>query len=341
MNGERAATRVSARTIQVGLGVLWILDGALQLQPRMFGPDFASQVIAPASAAQPALLAWPILHMAGLISVQPVAWDVLFACVQVLIGLGLLRRETVRPALALSFVWTAAVWGIGEGLGSLLTGAASPLTGAPGAVLIYGVIGGLVWPRRAADVPAPGAPAASEGVLGDRGGRAAWAVLWVGMAALWLLPASSGSDALSGMLQNAATSSPQWLAHLQESVTQAVAGHGATVAGVIAAASAAIGIGPLLVGRPTWFLVAGAALSLDFWALGQSFGGISTGLATDPNSGPLFVLLALALFPGVRTAATGPNRTEDPAQRPQALVSARAAGSAIAETSRKWRTAWR
>ena len=40
--GVPAAGRVSARTIQIGLGVIWLLDGLLQLQPRMFGPDFAN-----------------------------------------------------------------------------------------------------------------------------------------------------------------------------------------------------------------------------------------------------------------------------------------------------------
>jgi hypothetical protein len=36
------------------------------------------------------------------------------------------------------------------------------------------------------------------------------------------------------------------------------------------------------------------------WLIGQSLGGLTTGEATDPNIGPLLVLLAAALWP--RTA---------------------------------------
>ena len=36
-----------------------------------------------------------------------------------------------------------------------------------------------------------------------------------------------------------------------------------------------------------------------FWISGQGLGGIFTGSGTDPNSGPLIVLLALAMAPAV------------------------------------------
>jgi hypothetical protein len=39
-------------------------------------------------------------------------------------------------------------------------------------------------------------------------------------------------------------------------------------------------------------------LSLVFiWAIGENFGGIATGQGTDPNTGPLIALLALAYWP--------------------------------------------
>jgi hypothetical protein len=41
---------------------------------------------------------------------------------------------------------------------------------------------------------------------------------------------------------------------------------------------------------------AGIVVSLLFWALGQSLGGLWTGQATDPNTAPLMVLLALAMM---------------------------------------------
>jgi len=289
---------VTARTIQLGLGGIWLLDGILQLQPKMFGPAFANQVIRSKAQGQPGVVAWPIDEMARLVSVHPAASNWIFAAVQILIGIGLLRRDTVRPALVVSFVWAAGVWCFGEGFGMLLTGAASPLTGAPGAVLLYAVIGLIAWPgSKTTPGHAPIRSGAAQGPLGDLGGRVVWAVAWLGMAALWLLPANDGPNGFSGMLTSAAGSSPRWLAHFQTWVAVVLHGDGLMIAILLAALSAVIGIGPLVVHRPAVFLVAGVAVSIDYWIMGQSFGGIVTGIATDPNAGPLFILLALALFP--------------------------------------------
>ena len=68
----------------------------------------------------------------------------------------------------------------------------------------------------------------------------------------------------------------------------------AIVCGVL---SFVIGLGPLVSRHTTVFLVAGAALALGYWVFGEAFGQIFTGLATDPNTGPLLILLALALYP--------------------------------------------
>ena len=54
-----------------------------------------------------------------------------------------------------------------------------------------------------------------------------------------------------------------------------------------------------VVRRPTPFLAAGGLLATFFWVSGQGLGGIFTGSGTDPNTGPLIVLLALAMVPAV------------------------------------------
>lgn len=41
----------------------------------------------------------------------------------------------------------------------------------------------------------------------------------------------------------------------------------------------------------------GIALSLFYWVVFQQLGGIFTADATDPNLGPLMILLALAAWP--------------------------------------------
>ena len=290
--------RVSARTVQIGLGIFWLLDGLLQLQPDMFGSDFADRVILPSAQGQPGPVSNAIIHMAHFIAVQPALANAVFASVQILIGMGLLIRQTVRPALVLSFAWALGVWALGEGFGMLFTGMASPLTGAPGGALLYAAIGLLVWPRTerpAADLAVSG-PATAEGPLGASGGKAVWAVVWSGMGLLWLLPANRVAGAVARTISAAATGQPGWLAHLQLSVAHAV-GRGGSVAGACAAASLVIGLGPLLWRHTTVFLVAGSALALGYWLVGEAFGQPFSGIATDPNTGPLLVLLALALYP--------------------------------------------
>jgi hypothetical protein len=324
MSGSRVpgADRVSARTIQIGLGAIWLLDGLLQLQPRMFGPDFANQVILPSAQGQPGLVSSVITHMAHLIALQPAATNTVFAGIQILIGVGLLIRQTVRPALALSFVWALGVWALGEGFGMLFTGMASPLTGAPGGALLYAALGLLVWPRAA---PTPSdrvvtGPAAAEGPLGARGARAVWAIVWGGMGILWLLPANRADGSVSAAISGAVTGEPSWLAHVQLSVAHALGNGGGWVAVAGAALSFVIGLGPLMSRHTTVFLVAGAALALDYWMFGEAFGQPFTGIATDPNTGPLLVLLALTIYPNGAATRSGAQLSEAPTTAGRATV---------------------
>jgi hypothetical protein len=318
-----ASGRVSARSIQIGLGLVWLLDGLLQLQPKMFGPDFANGVILPMTQGQPNFVSAALTHVAHLVSVQPVLANSVFAGIQILIGIGLLIRETVKPALVLSFVWALGVWALGEGFGMLFTGAASPLTGAPGAALLYVAIGVLVWPR--VKGPAVSGPAAAEGLLGEWGGKAIWAVTWIGMGILWLLPANRAGGSISGAISSSVADEPGWLAHVQLSVAHALGTGGGSVAVVCGVLSFIIGLGPLLSRRSTVFLVAGAALALDYWVFGEAFGAVFTGLGTDPNTGPLLVLLALALYPNRAWAGSRagvPSRVGDGLATPAGAMAA-------------------
>lgn len=294
---------VTARAIQIGLGMIWLLDGLLQLQPKMLSTDFANNVILPTAQGQPGIVSGAITHVAHLISVQHALVDIAFASIQILIGVGLMMRPTVKPALCLSLVWALGVWSLGEGFGMLFTGMASPLTGAPGAALLYLAIGVLVWPRHAGRA-VPGS-AATEGPLGEWGGKVIWAVVWSGMGILWLLPANRARGAVSSAISGAVTGELGWLAHVQLSVAHDFGHGGGSVAVVCAVLSFVIGLGPLVLRHTTVFLVAGAALALGYWMFGEDFGQVFTGLATDPNTGPLLVLLALTVYPNrVRATST-------------------------------------
>ena len=46
------------RTLQVILGLFWILDAALQFQPFMFGKGFVNSFILANASGQPAPIAW-------------------------------------------------------------------------------------------------------------------------------------------------------------------------------------------------------------------------------------------------------------------------------------------
>jgi hypothetical protein len=162
---------------------------------------------------------------------------------------------------------------------------AQPLTGAPGAVLLYGLIGLMVWPN--------GRPG---GLLNVRGCKTMWAALWLVMAWLWLLAPSSNANATRDAI-NAAPSGMSWLSSAQDGVASVAKGNGLVIALVLAAASAAIGIAVASDWRPRCFLALSIVLNLALWVLPQGLGGIFAGGATDPNAGPLLVLMACAMYP--------------------------------------------
>ena len=160
---------------------------------------------------------------------------------------------------------------------------ASPLTGAPGAVLLYVLIGAIVWPN--------GRPG---GLLGVLGARAAWASLWLVMAWLWLVE-GGGANGIHNAI-NAAPSGMSWLSSMQDGFASITRGNGVIFAVVLAVLSAAIAIAVAANWRAKEFLILAAVLNLIYWLVGQGFGGIFQGGATDPNAGPLFILLAYTLY---------------------------------------------
>ena len=133
------------RKLQLALAVLWLLDGILQYQPSMFTKAFP-QMLGSTAHGNPAVVAAPITWSAGFIGHHLAVANGLFATVQVALGLGIAWRPTVRLALAASVAWSLGVWWLGEGLGGVLAGTASPAGGAPGAVILYAVLAVLLWP---------------------------------------------------------------------------------------------------------------------------------------------------------------------------------------------------
>jgi hypothetical protein len=281
-----------ARTLQTALGLIWLLDGGLQFQSFMYSKGFIALLKAGA-VGQPGWVHDSVIWAANLASHHLRADNTLFALVQVLVGLGLLYRPAVKPALALSFAWALVVWWFGEGFGGMLVnGVAAPLTGAPGGVLLYLLVGLIAWPS-----------ARPGGLLGVRGARTMWAALWLVTAWLWLESASAAPNAVRDMI-NAAPSGMSWLSSLQDGFASVARGNGVAISLVLAAVSAAIAVAVAANWRAKQFLLLAVVLNLVYWLVGQGLGGIFAGGATDPNSGPLFILLAYGLYQLVPHDAT-------------------------------------
>ena len=281
------------RALQLGLAAIWLLDGVLQYQPFMYTKAFP-QVLAGTAAGNPSVIARPITWDANLVQHHLVLLNTIFATIQLLLGLGIAFRPTVRIALAASIAWSVGVWWFGEGLGGVLAGGASPLNGAPGAVIIYALLAVLLWPADRATA----APFVAARAVGVQLARALWLVFWLSEAYFALIPANRAPQAVSTMIAGMEGGEPGWLAAIQRGGASLVANQGLAASVTLAVALVLIAVGVYL---PRPFakatLVLAIVVAVVIWVVAQALGGILASGATDPNSGPLLVLLALAYWP--------------------------------------------
>ena len=307
------------RALQLGLAAMWLLDGVLQFQPFMYTRAFA-QMLASSAAGNPPFIARPITWDANLVQSHLALLNTTFATVQLLLGLGIAIRPTVRPALAASVAWSLAVWWLGEGFDGLLSGSSSPVGGAPGAVILYALLAVLLWP---ADRPGAPPPFVAARAVGARAARTLWLVLWLSLAFFALTPANRAPGALSGALTDAAAGEPAWLAGLGRHAAALVAGQGLAASVLLAVSFVMIAAGVFLPRRAARAAIALAiVVATLIWVIGQALGMILATGATDPNSGPLLILLALAYWPaGTPTSAfpaPGPATSSPATSRPAA-----------------------
>ena len=145
---ERAVAREARGRglLRVGFGLIWILDGILQAQPKMAG-GLAAQVIQPTAAASPAWVQHVVNWGGTIWSYHPIQAGAASVWIQVGIGVWLLvaaHGPWSRLAGLASVAWGLVVWVFGESFGGIFAPGLSWLTGAPGAVLIYVVAGALI-----------------------------------------------------------------------------------------------------------------------------------------------------------------------------------------------------
>jgi hypothetical protein len=284
-----ARALLGRRQVRTVLGALWLLDAALQCQPRFFHAGAWRSGVAQSVMGEPTWVArWTSVAI-GLVAAHPALFDGAVVAVQAGLGLALILDRLSRAAVVVSIPYAVGVWWVGEGLGVLPTGFAQAFAGAPGPAVLYPVLGLLAWPsRRHRDDPdRPLAPAAAL----------VWCVLWAGQALLevpWHYP---GSVLLSANLEENALDAPRWLLPVVERVSTTVTAAPAPTLVALGVLGAGVGLGVLLPSRRRAALAVGLVASAAFWIIGQDFGGMLTAGATDPGTAPLVALLGLGLWP--------------------------------------------
>lgn len=311
------------RLVRVAFGILWLVDGLLQMQPAM-PLGLPSQVVAPASAGSPAWL----LHATSWFSTvwleHPIASASAAVWVQLGIGAWLLvapQGRWSRAGGAISAAWAAGVWVLGEALGGLLAPGAGFLFGAPGAAFFYLLAGVLLaLPGTAWATPA----------LGRRLLRGLAALL----GALALLQAWPGRGSWSGKGGTLVSMLDQMRHVSQPAALSSLLGAVAHLAGdfpveinlavVVTMLAVAAGLATGRKGPAFAGLVGLSALAALTWVAVQDL-GVLGGTGTDPNSMPPLVALAVAGY----LALTRQPSTE-PAAAPTGLSLARGMLTAVA-----------
>jgi cytochrome oxidase Cu insertion factor (SCO1/SenC/PrrC family) len=297
--------------LRIGFGVLWILDGILQAQPKM-AAGLPALVIQPTATSSPTWVQHLVNWGATIWSYHPIQAGAASVWIQVGIGGWLIfaaRGPWSRLAGLASVGWGLIVWVFGESFGGIFAPGLSWLTGAPGGVLFYVVAGALI--------------ALPEGAWrSPRLGRlllAGLGLFFIGMAVLqawpgrgfWQGTLHGQPGSLTAMVQSmASTSQPHVLSALLARFGSFVASDGFAVNLVVVIVLTALGAA-FLSGRPRlvrYAMWSGIVFCLADWVLVQDLGFFG-GVGTDPNSMvPMLLLFSagyLALTPAPQEALAG------------------------------------
>src|ERR1700720_284831 len=88
--GYRSLMLLSRKTLQRILGVLWLIDGLLQLQPLMFTGNMINSIMKPMLNGQPGLFEPSLQFIVTQTTLHLTAVNIVIAIVQILLGLGFL-----------------------------------------------------------------------------------------------------------------------------------------------------------------------------------------------------------------------------------------------------------
>ena len=182
----------------------------------------------------------------------------------------------------------------------VLSGSANPLTGAPGAVILYALVAVLAWPTLTQTAQAgrePADPVAAGSPLGLTGARVCWLALWGSSAYFMLQAVNRAPGAVRDTFAGLASGEPGWIAALDRGLASAASGQGLAISIGLAVVFVAAGLGVFWSATTRPALLLSVIVAVAIWVLGENFGGILTGQGTDPSTGLVLVLLAAAYWP--------------------------------------------
>ena len=299
---------MSVKIVRQLTGYLWILDGLLQLQPKMFTSAFATKIILPMANGQPEIVSLPMHWAASLFLMKPIIFNSFIVAIQLTIGVLILSKKTARVGLLMSMIWGLLVWSIGEAYGGILSGSFSLMMGAPGAGLIYAILSLSIYKKQDDERPS------------------FWLVfVWL---AIWLFGAISfvldnhSLNAINAMLRSNLNNLPGWLAYVDNQFSNFIGslyshatfnsntmgmamGAGKSVASnpgywliiVFGLIELTIGLGVLLNSKiRKTAITSGCIILVFFWLVGQNAGNYYSGLMTDLNTAPILIIMGLVLL---------------------------------------------
>ncbi|MGA7087798.1 MAG: hypothetical protein WA695_05790 [Candidatus Dormiibacterota bacterium] len=281
------------RTMLWGIALLWLLDAALQAQPRMFTIDFVSNIMKPSIAIAPSFIGTIANWSLGFVTPHIALFNWLFMITQFVIAFALLgglvrhNHNLIRAGLLLSIAWGMVVWVAGEGTSGVFTGNGTMFTGAPGSVFLYMSVAVFYllpdkwWQLR------------------DRFclPRDFLAIVFLyGGIAQAVTPGFWGPHGIAVLIEGQASMAPSWMINTMTPLVTLTQQYPAISNAVLAASLFALA--GLLYGRnpkTLGFLLLVPVLGA-IWYWGQAFGGIFSGMGTDPNTIPPLLVLTIPAF---------------------------------------------
>jgi hypothetical protein len=155
------------------------------------------------------------------------------------------------------------------------------------------VLAVLLWPSRG-----PNAPFVAARTVGPKTARVVWVAVWLLLALLTLVGQGRSPQSLHDVVAKTSAGQPGWLLRIDRWSEAVLLHDGTTVAILFASFCIVVAVCVYLHPTVTQVVLVVAMTVVAFvWVGIQNVGGDLAGGATDPNSGLLVLLFALAYWP--------------------------------------------